>query len=50
MNTTTKKLQKLVKQRKTKIVVTERGSVKHYSRPSSGSSTSDYYIGSLDDD
>jgi len=44
MNDVTKKLNKLVKQRKTSIVVTEQGSVKQYSKGrSSSTSSSDYY-------
>jgi hypothetical protein len=47
MNESTKKLKKLVKQRKIKIVVTEQGSIKQYSKPSQSSSSSDYYSSSL---
>jgi hypothetical protein len=47
MNESTKKLKKLVKQRKIKIVVTEQGSIKRYSKPSRSSSSSDYYSSSL---
>jgi len=43
MNDVTKKLNKLVKQRKRSIVVTEQGSIKQYSRNRSSSSSSDYY-------
>ena len=43
MNDVTKKLNKLVKQRKTSIVVTEQGSIKQYSKARSSTSTSDYY-------
>jgi len=43
MNEITKKLIKLVKQRKRQIVVTEQGSVKRFSRSSSGLSSDDYY-------
>ena len=47
MNEATKKLKKLVKQRKIKKVVIEQGSIKQYSRPSRSSSSSDYYSSSL---
>ena len=43
MNEITKRLMKLVKQRKTHIVVTEQGSVKRASKSSSGLSSDDYY-------
>ena len=46
MNKMTKRLNKLVKQRKTKIVITKQGSIKQYSKPSTGSS-SDYYSSSF---
>ena len=49
MNDMTKKLKKLVKQRKTQKVVTKQGSIKQYSRPSS-SSGSDYYSSSFSDE
>jgi len=45
MNEITKRLNKLVKQRKIHIVVTEQGSVKRISR-SSGLSSDDYYYSS----
>lgn len=51
MKETTKKLQKLVEQRKRRNAVFEQGSIKQYSRPSrTTSSESDYYSGSLEDD
>ena len=43
MNDATKKLNKLVKQRKTSIVVTEQGSIKQYAKGRSSTSSSDYY-------
>jgi len=46
MNEITKRLNKLVKQRKIHVVVTEQGSVKRSSR-SSGFSSDDYYSGNL---
>jgi hypothetical protein len=45
MNEITKRLKKLVKQRKIHIVVTEQGSVKKVNR-SSGLSSDDYYYSS----
>jgi hypothetical protein len=42
MKEATRRLKKLVKQRKTKIVVTEQGSIKQYSKPKT-TSTTDYY-------
>ena len=48
MKDATKKLNKLVKQRKTSVVVTEQGSIRQYSKSSRRStSSSDYYSGSL---
>lgn len=46
MNEITKRLNKLVKQRKIHVVITEQGSVKRVSR-SSGLSSDDYYSGNL---
>lgn len=48
MNEITKRLKKLVKQRKIHVVVTEQGSVKRASRSSSGLSSDDYYSSSSD--
>ena len=49
MNDVTKKLQKLVANRKTAIVTSEQGSVKKYARSRSSGSSSDYYSPSADD-
>jgi len=48
-NYITEKLQKLVKKRKTPIVVIKAGSIKFVSSNSSNSSESDYYPSSFND-
>jgi hypothetical protein len=49
MNNATKKLQKLVKNRKTQVVVIKRGSVKYNNRSNSSTSSESYYSESTSD-
>ena len=48
MKNITKKLQKLVKNRKTQVVIIKKGSINHYNKTASSTSSESYYSSDTD--